>query len=109
MFVSIGRVHPDKIVLLHRTNAAKKLSPEFPPCESSVPLRTTHCLAVALSSPSCRLAPGGEWYAQSIIRFHERYWPQPIFGDDSMSPLPPISKVREKGVTEWEGWEDKCT
>ncbi|GIL71420.1 hypothetical protein Vretimale_2714 [Volvox reticuliferus] len=39
-----------------------------------------------------KLEAGGEWHAESIIRFHERYWRPPIFGDDSVSPLPPISK-----------------
>ncbi|EFJ51658.1 hypothetical protein VOLCADRAFT_87325 [Volvox carteri f. nagariensis] len=41
---------------------------------------------------SKKLEAGGEWYAQSVIRFHERYWRPPIFGDDSMPPLPPISQ-----------------
>ncbi|GLC44197.1 hypothetical protein PLESTB_000752300 [Pleodorina starrii] len=51
-----------------------------------------------------KLAPGDEWYAQSVIRFHERYWRSPIFGDDSMPPLPPISQeLLDEGGDEDEG------
>ncbi|GFR40387.1 hypothetical protein Agub_g937 [Astrephomene gubernaculifera] len=42
---------------------------------------------------STKILPAGEqWHAESIIRFHDRYFPPPVFGDDSMPPLPPIPK-----------------
>ncbi|KXZ42990.1 hypothetical protein GPECTOR_108g185 [Gonium pectorale] len=51
-----------------------------------------------------KLAPGGVWYAESAIRFHERYWTQPVFGDDSMPPLAPIPpELLEDGDGEDEG------
>ncbi|GLI59254.1 hypothetical protein VaNZ11_001100, partial [Volvox africanus] len=52
-----------------------------------------------------KLEAGGEWFAESIIRFHERYWRPPIFGDDSVPPLPPISQelLAEGDADEGEG------
>lgn len=38
------------------------------------------------------LGPGGIWHAESVIRFHSRYWRAPIFGDDTMPPLPSPSR-----------------
>ncbi len=30
------------------------------------------------------------FHAESVIRFHNRYFTPPVFGDDSMPPLPAI-------------------
>ncbi|KAG2428247.1 hypothetical protein HYH02_014429 [Chlamydomonas schloesseri] len=48
------------------------------------------CIGTGYLASMKKLAPGKVWYAESVIRFHNRYWTQPIFGDDSMPPLPPI-------------------
>ncbi|KAG2490408.1 hypothetical protein HYH03_011208 [Edaphochlamys debaryana] len=46
------------------------------------------------------LLPGEQWHAESLIRFHDRYWTPPVFGDDSMPPLPPIPRELLEGEGE---------
>ncbi|PNW83538.1 hypothetical protein CHLRE_05g234651v5 [Chlamydomonas reinhardtii] len=48
------------------------------------------CIGTGYVASMKKLAPGKVWYAESAIRFHNRYWTPPIFGDDTMPPLPPI-------------------
>ncbi|KAG2423706.1 hypothetical protein HXX76_015096 [Chlamydomonas incerta] len=48
------------------------------------------CIGTGYIASMKKLAPGKVWYAESAIRFHQRYWTPPIFGDDTMPPLPPI-------------------
>ncbi len=34
-----------------------------------------------------RLAPGEEWSGEFVVRFHDRYWKDPVWGADSMHPI----------------------
>lgn len=40
-----------------------------------------------------RLAPGEQWYSCFKLRFHNRVWKAPVFGEDGMYPLDPIPQA----------------
>lgn len=40
----------------------------------------------------CRLQAGEEWVAEFVLRWHNSWWPTPIWGDTEMGTLEPLPK-----------------